>query len=96
MVMALFAAVCSSVSCSLVATASGRRFMSPITLKRTLFFMKISSSSDVSTKPMRAATSSAGRFQFSVEKVYSVRYLTPSLVHSEVILRTVSTPAWCP
>ena len=84
------------VSCNFCCTASGRRSMSPITWNLTLFFMNSSSSRAVSTSPMSAATSSAGRFQFSVEKVYSVRYFTPSLVHSDVILLTVSTPAWCP
>ena len=67
-----------------------------MTRKRTLFFIKISSSSELNTKPMRADTSSSGLFQFSVEKVYSVRYLTPNRTHSDVIRRTVSTPAWCP
>ena len=29
-------------------------------------------------RPMMALTSSAGRFQFSVENAYTVRYATPS------------------
>ena len=41
-----------------------------------------------------AATSSCGRFQFSVEKVYKVRYLTPRRAASSIILCTVSAPAW--
>ena len=49
--------------------------------------------SEVRISPIRADTSSAGRFQFSVEKVYSVRYLTPSLTHSDVMQCTASTPA---
>ena len=69
MVMALFFSVCTSVSRSLRCTSVGMRDRSPMTRNRTLFFMNISSSSDVSTSPMSAATSSAGRFQFSVEKV---------------------------
>ena len=68
-VMASFLAVCSMVSCNFSCTGFGKRSISPITRKRTLFFMKISSSREVSTSPIRAATSSAGRFQFSVEKV---------------------------
>ena len=31
-----------------------------------------------SKSPMMVLTSSAGRFQFSVEKAYTVRYSTPS------------------
>ena len=50
-------------------TCCGTRVRSPTMRIRTLFFMKISSSSEVSISVMRAATSSAGRFQFSVEKV---------------------------
>ena len=42
---------------------------------------------------IRAATSSTGRFQFSVEKVYSVKYLTPSLAASSAMMCTVSAPA---
>ena len=93
MVIALLAAVCSSVSVSFLSTSAGIRLRSPMTRKRTLFFMKISSSNEVSISPIKAATSSAGRFQFSVEKVYSVRYFTPKRVHSEVMRLTVSTPA---
>ena len=69
MVMAVLPAVWSMVACSLSCTSCGNRSVSPMTRNRTLFFMNISSSSEVSTSPMRAETSSAGLFQFSVEKV---------------------------
>ena len=65
----MFDAVWSIVSCNFSCTDLGNLAKSPITRKRTLFFMKISSSSEESTSPISAATSSAGRFQFSVEKV---------------------------
>ena len=67
--MAVLAAVLSIVCFSFCCTSTGSLSMSPITSNRTLFFMNISSSKEVSTSPMRAATSVAGRFQFSVEKV---------------------------
>ena len=34
---------------------------------------------------IKALTSSTGRFQFSVEKVYNVRYLIPSLAASSAM-----------
>ena len=43
---------------------------------------------------INAATSACGRFQFSVENVYRVRYLTPSLTASSTRVRTVAAPAW--
>ena len=48
---------------------------------------------DSSNRFIRAAISSCGRFQFSVEKVYSVRYLIPKRAASSVIFCTVSAPA---
>ena len=42
----------------------------------------VSSSMESKSNPIKAATSSDGRFQFSVENVYKVRYLTPNLAAS--------------
>lgn len=45
---------------------------------------------------MSAAISGTGRFQFSVENVYKVKYLTPN---PDGFLRNLfhgSTPSWCP
>ena len=50
-------------------TSFGSRLLSPMTRKRTLFFMKISSSSDATSSAISAVTSFGGRFQFSMEKV---------------------------
>lgn len=74
-------------------TSTGNFLKSPITLKRILFFINVSSSIDSSNRFIRAAISSCGRFQFSVEKVYSVRYLIPKRAASSVIFCTVSAPA---
>src|SRR5690554_8004786 len=60
--------------------ASGKPERSPILLKRILF----SSSSEISfaivstIKFIKPSTSSLGLFQFSVEKAYNVRCLTPN------------------
>ena len=62
--------------------------------KRILFFISVSSSIESSNRFIKAVTSSCGRFQFSVEKVYKVRYLTPRRAASSIILCTVSAPAW--
>ena len=40
-----------------------------------------------------AATSSCGRFQFSVEKAYTVRYPMPRFSQALVILRNTCAPA---
>ena len=95
-VMPVLAAVrCSSPTMAL-RTSSGKRERSPMVRMRTLFFMKSSSSIAVKMSDMSAATSCGGRFQFSVENVYSVRYLMPKFEATVVISRTVSTPCWCP
>ena len=74
-------------------TSTGNFAVSPIMRKLMLFFMKVSSSMESIRRLIRAATSSTGRFQFSVEKVYSVKYLTPSLAASSAMMCTVSAPA---
>ena len=83
-------------SASLLFTTEGSLLLSPITRKRTLLAMNISSSSESRISAMSAAISSLGRFQFSVEKVYSVKYSTPRRTASSVIRLTVSTPSLCP
>ena len=47
-------------------------------------------------KSIRKSTSLSGRFQFSVEKAYNVRTLTPRLLATLVIFFTVSIPCLCP
>ena len=77
-------------------TSAGSFWVSPMMRKLILFFIKISSSIESMRRLISAATSSTGRFQFSVEKVYSVRYLTPKRAASSAMMCTVSAPAWWP
>ena len=65
----VFSEVCFSQSSMHFLTSGARRSRSPMTLMRTLFFMKVSSTRLVMRSCMMAFTSSGGRFQFSVLKV---------------------------
>ena len=65
----------------------------PMIRKLILFFINVSSSIESKRRLINAATSSEGRFQFSVEKVYKVRNLIPNLAASSVMICTVSAPA---
>ena len=63
--------------------------------KRILFFIKsgVSCFMAVTIKLIKAWTSASGRFQFSVEKVYIVRYFTPIVLAASTTLRTDTTPS---
>ena len=47
-------------------------------------------------RPIRSSISSAGRFQFSDEKLKIVRYVMPSSIAARTVRRTASTPCRWP
>ena len=71
---------------------------SPIHSKRTLLSSNVFSSFAIveTNIDIRASISSFGLFQFSVEKVYNVRYSTPNSAQASVTCLTALTPFWCP
>ena len=72
--------------------------MAPIVSKRTLFFCIVDNSSlMVFTKSIiKASTSAFGRFQFSVEKAYKVKYLTPNSPQPSITSVTAFKAFLCP
>ena len=60
---------------------------------KMLDMSQASASTDSKSNTINAATSATGRFQFSVENGYNVRYLTPTFSASSTNWRTATAPA---
>ena len=77
-----------------LAAKAGMRSMLPIVVNRTLFLIRsgVCFSMLTTIRFIKASTSSCGRFQFSVENVYSVRNFTPTSLAISVTCLTVETP----
>ena len=71
---------------------------SPMNFTRTLFWCRsaISRSSASMKSDMRLATSSVGRFQFSLEKANTVSASTLCFAHSSIAMRTEAMPCLWP
>ena len=73
----------------------GRFFVSPIVVSLMLFSIKVLVSLFIAdtNSVISAFTSASGRFQFSVENAYSVKYLILFLIEYFIIFSTVFNPA---
>ena len=82
----------------LVCADFGIFLRSPSTATFTLFSLSSLSSlaTYLTSSPKMPPTSSCERFQFSVEKAYTVRYLIPSTSALFIISFIASIPALCP